>query len=157
MAEMLIRPSARLIKPWYWLSLILILAIAGYTQFNAAARAKRSEWIWLLVVPVLMLLTALIRHAALRATRMTIVGDSLRFETGVFSKLTRNIALSKIQDVRVDQTLGQRILRLGNLSIETAGGASHITILNVERPQELAERILALSEPQRPDGDKSIA
>ena len=71
-----------------------------------------------------------------------ITGDRLRYETGVTSKITRNIQLSKVQDVRVDQRLMQRIWNVGNLSIETAGEASRLTIPNVDHPQSLADEIM---------------
>jgi hypothetical protein len=32
--------------------------------------------------------------------------------------------LAKVQDVRVDQTLGQRLLNIGDLSLESAGGTA---------------------------------
>lgn len=148
MAELLIRPSTKLIKLWYWLSLVLIIAIVLFVRVNEAAQEKHG--IWLLIVPGVLLVITVVRHLGVRFTRMTITGDSLRFETGVFGKSTRNIPVSKIQDVRVDQSMKQRMFGLGNLSIETAGGASHLTILNVDHPQSLAEQILALSRPERP-------
>jgi len=39
----------------------------------------------------------------------------------------------------------QRMFGIGNLSIETAGEASRLTIRNVDRPQEVADEILAAS------------
>jgi len=56
-----------------------------------------------------------------------------------------------VQDVRVDQTLGQRMLNVGDLSLETAGEASRIVIRSIDRPQEAAHHILDLSRGQRPN------
>ena len=53
------------------------------------------------------------------------------------SKTTRNIQISKIQDVRVDQSVSQRIFNVGDLSIETAGESSRLTVHNVDNPQGL--------------------
>jgi uncharacterized membrane protein YdbT with pleckstrin-like domain len=47
-----------------------------------------------------------------------------------------------VQDVRVEQRLSQRIFNVGNLSIETAGEASRLTLLRVDDPHKLAEEIL---------------
>ena len=66
----------------------------------------------------------------------------LRYEVGITSKTTRNIQLYKVQDVRVDQRLVQRLWKVGDLSIETAGGASHEKIRNVDDPQALADNIM---------------
>jgi hypothetical protein len=56
--------------------------------------------------------------------------------------------LAKIQDVRVDQTVGQRILNLGNLTLETAGETGSLTMPNIDSPRQVADRILnATSSP----------
>ncbi len=57
--------------------------------------------------------------------------------------------LSKVQDVRFDQTLGQRIIGTGDLSVETAGETSRIVMASIDRPREVAEHILELSRSQR--------
>jgi uncharacterized membrane protein YdbT with pleckstrin-like domain len=53
--------------------------------------------------------------------------------------------LHKVQDVTVHQTLGQRLLGLGDLTIETAGETSRLTIREISSPREVAERILDLA------------
>ena len=73
---------------------------------------------------------------------MTMVGDKLRYETGMLSKATRTIQLSKVQDVTVRQSLGQRIAGVGDLSIETAGESSRLTFPNIDGPQVIADRII---------------
>jgi uncharacterized membrane protein YdbT with pleckstrin-like domain len=61
------------------------------------------------------------------------------------AKSTRNISLPKVQDARVDQSVMQRMFGIGDLSIETAGEASRLTIRNVDQPQQVADEILAAS------------
>ena len=85
------------------------------------------------------------RHFRNRLTKMTILDDRLRYETGLLSRTTRTILVSRVQDVTVRQRLGQRLFGLGDLSIETAGEASRLTISQVDRPQEIADRINQLS------------
>jgi uncharacterized membrane protein YdbT with pleckstrin-like domain len=80
-------------------------------------------------------------------TKTTISGDRLRFETGMFSKTTRNIQLSKLRDLRVDQNVTQRLFGVGNLSIETSGEASRLTIEDIDGPQAVADENLNRSQP----------
>ncbi len=96
---------------------------------------------WMALPPLLMLWPAL-HGLERRFTRITVAGDRLRYETGILSKSTRTIQLPKVQDVRVDQRLLQRLFDVGNLSIETAGETSSLTIDNVDAPQELADELL---------------
>ena len=46
----------------------------------------------------------------------------------------RNNQLSKIQDVRVDQSLGQRMLSVGDIAIEASGETSRLEMDSIERP-----------------------
>ena len=89
------------------------------------------------------------RHVKRLATKMTVEGERLQYEEGIFSKSTRTIELAKVQDVRVDQTLMQRMLNVGNLSVETAGGSSRIAIPSIDRPHQAANYMLDLAKAQR--------
>ncbi len=107
---------------------------------------NHSVGTWLMIVPLLILVWPAMRALRRKLTRTTITGDRLRYETGVASKSTRTIQLSKVQDVRVDQSLVQRLFNIGNLSIETAGEASRLTVHNVDDPQALADEIMNRSQ-----------
>jgi len=77
---------------------------------------------------------------------MTILDDRLQYETGFFSKTTRTILISRVQDLTVHQRLGQRMFGVGDLSIETAGETSRLTIPGIDRPQEIADHVNQLSQ-----------
>jgi len=123
-----------------------LLAIA----LEFAVWSYTGTFTWLMILPLLLLVWPLLRAAERRFTRVTVAGDRLRYETGFLSKSTRTIQLSKVQDVRVDQGLAQRMFHVGNLSIETAGETSRLTIDNVDAPQELADELL--NRAQHPAG-----
>ena len=133
-----IRPSTKLVRLTYWLAVLLAAAIFAYSYVDSAPLHIR----WLLLVPALFAVWAVVLHLARLFTKLTIAGGRLRYESGVLSKSTRTMELAKVQDVRVDQSLGQRMLNVGNLSIETAGETSRLTIANIDRPNDVAEKIL---------------
>ena len=87
-------------------------------------------------------------------TRMTILDDRLRYETGFLSKTTRTILISRVQDLTVYQRVGQRMFGVGDLSIETAGETSRLTIPEIDRPQEIADYINNLSRSGPPTAEK---
>jgi uncharacterized membrane protein YdbT with pleckstrin-like domain len=58
------------------------------------------------------------------------------------SKTERSIPLHKVQDVTVKQSIFQRIMGLGDISLETAGDASRLTMEEIDDPRVVAERIL---------------
>jgi len=144
---MVIRQSSKLIIVGYILFALVELGVV-FLWFGTDRHPDMPFWVPMLLPEVLLVFLA-IRHVQRLATKMTVDGDRLQYEEGIFSKSTRTLELGKVQDVRVDQTLMQRILNLGNLSVETAGGSSHITMPSIDAPNEAARHVLDLAKIQR--------
>ncbi len=138
-----IRPSMKLVRAGYTaIFCVLFVCVLYYTNW---LMPRVSAWV--LLVPSLLLLWPLKYHLRNRFTQMLVAGDKLRYETGVLGRTKRVIQLSKVQDVRVVQTVTQRLLRLGDLSIETAGETSLLTIRNIDNPDAVTEEILRAAHP----------
>jgi uncharacterized membrane protein YdbT with pleckstrin-like domain len=133
--ELTIQPSAKFLKAAWLLTGVVVMALEAVCLWLGAP-------VLLMLAPPLLLLWPAAHAVGRRFTRTVIAGDRLRYETGLTSKSTRTIQLSKIQDVRVDQSLKQRIFNVGDLSIETAGETSRLTIPMVDNPQSLADEIM---------------
>ena len=138
MADTVIRPTMKLVRFGY----IVIVLLAAAVYFAQRATNVEKPTPWPSVVLLVLLVGPLRRHLQIAFTRMTIEGDRLKYESGMLSKTSRAIQLSRVQDVRVDRTLWQRLLGIGDLSLETAGETSRLTIRDIDRPQEVADRIL---------------
>jgi uncharacterized membrane protein YdbT with pleckstrin-like domain len=145
--DLTIRPTAKFIMVRAIFSLLLFLAveIAWYTQWREDDRLR-----FVPMIAPLVLISPALRALRRQFTKTTISGDRLRYETGAFGKSTRTIQLSKLQDVRVDQNVTQRMFSVGNLSIETAGEASRLTLQDVDNPQSVADEILNRSQHGTP-------
>ena len=143
MSAITIQPTTKFLKAGALLAGIICLALetACVMWWNAAVGTPL-----IMIAPVLIVIWPAVRAMRWRFTKTTISGDRLRYETGITSKTTRNIQLSKLQDVRVDQRLMQRVFNIGDLSIETAGETSRLTIHNVDSPQALADEIMTRAQ-----------
>jgi membrane protein YdbS with pleckstrin-like domain len=148
MHPMKVRQSLKGVKIAYALVAALAAAIVAY-WLGASDPPQVPLWVPLLAPAALLLLTA-IRHMRRRTTSLDVEGERLRYEAGVFSKTSRIMELVKVQDVRFDQSFGQRIINTGDLSLETAGETSRIVMPSIDRPKEVAEHILELSRALRP-------
>ncbi len=146
---MVLRPSLKFVKLSYVLCLLLAVALGVYL---VTAKPPVEHAAYGFILPGILLFFTLIRHIQRRLVKLTIMGDRLRYESGLFSKSTRTIELVKVQDVRVDQTLRQRMVGIGNLSLETAGGTSRIELDGIDAPQAAADHILELARSQRSAG-----
>lgn len=143
MEDTVIRPTMKFIKLGY--ALVLLAIVAAVIGASMLPQEDDKYRPWAMAVPVLLLIWPIRRHIQRQFTKATIAGDKLRYEVGALAKTTRNISLPKVQDVRVDQSVSQRMFGIGNLAIETAGEASRLTIRNIDQPQVVAEQILAAS------------
>ncbi|HEY6392419.1 MAG TPA: PH domain-containing protein [Bryobacteraceae bacterium] len=134
----------KFIRAGYALTLLLILAAAA-VHYLYIVKDHPTMKPWLPIASALLLLWPIKRHIQRQTVKVTIAGDKLRYEVGLFSKSTRIIQLPKVQDVRVVQSIGQRMFGVGDIAIETAGENSRLTVENLDRPQELAEQLTDLS------------
>jgi uncharacterized membrane protein YdbT with pleckstrin-like domain len=145
--DLTIRPTAKFIMLRAILAVLVFLAleIAWYTQWRDNEKLRFVP----IIAPVVLIwpLPGAVRRLF---SKTTISGDRLRYEIGGFSKSTRTLQLSKLQDVRVDQSFTQRIFGVGNLSLETSGEASRLTIEDVDNPHALADDILNRSHGAPP-------
>ena len=141
MQDIVIRPSVKLI--WSAYAAIFLLVVASVVLYSMDVYGAVHWGVALL--PALLLLWPLKRHIQSRFTRLIISGDKLCYETGVLARAKRLIQITKVQDVRVDQTLTQRMLGIGNLSLETAGETSRLVMKNVDSPDRVAEDILRIA------------
>jgi uncharacterized membrane protein YdbT with pleckstrin-like domain len=148
-ADIIIRPTTKFLKAG---SIAAAIVFLGLEIAYLALWAGSFPHHWVMILPPLVLLWPGARWIRRQATRTVVTGDRLRYETGLLSKSTRTIQLSKVQDVRVEQRLTQRVFNVGNLSIETAGEASRLTLVNVDDPHKLADEIMNRSQAGQTSG-----
>jgi uncharacterized membrane protein YdbT with pleckstrin-like domain len=148
MADLLVRPTRKWIRLKYTIVFVFFAVTVG-VYVNLLQDKVEA---WLLILPALLFLWPVAGSLGRRFTSIEITGDKLRYETGMMSKTTRTIQITKVQDVRVDQSFLQRIFGIGNLSIETAGETSRLTMEDIDDPHAVADSILDASRglPQPP-------
>ena len=136
-----VRQSLKAIKAGYLLGVLLEVALAALWAWQAP-----DVTFWAVApIPVVFALFVAMRHIRRLMTKITISKETLHFETGLLSKSTRTVELAKVQDVRVTQTLMQRMFNIGDASLETAGSSSRIFMNSIDRPQDVANHILDMA------------
>ncbi len=114
----------------HWLTvfwpIVVFLVLVGLASFGAALVPdgdRQASW-RLVVVGVALLLTLFLVAVPLlrwRSTHYVITTHRLLYRTGILSRHGRDIGLSRITDVSYRQTLWDRVVHSGTVSIETAG------------------------------------
>jgi membrane protein YdbS with pleckstrin-like domain len=143
MLAMLVRQSLKAVVLGYVLCVLAAAAIAVFWQ--TASVPRDIPWWVPQLVPLLLIAFVAIRHLQRRLTKIVVAADRLRYESGMLSRTTENIELSKVQDVRVTQSLMQRMFNMGDISLETAGSSSRVGMRSIDRPQDTATHILDLA------------
>jgi membrane protein YdbS with pleckstrin-like domain len=124
----------------YGLAIVVILAgIWAYFQYE-------PDWpAWVPAILLIVLVPPVRMHSRRRLVTLRLHDDHLTIETGFFSRTRRTVDMAKIQDVTVSQTLGQRLLGVGNLMLESAGESGRIAIANLDSPRAIADVIIESS------------
>lgn len=136
-----IRPSMKTVWMAYAVAAIFFVA-AIWAYFEYLDDKPR----WLLAIPLILLIPPLRMHLKRRLVSLRFQDDHLTLETGFLSRSRRTVDTAKIQDVTVRQTLGQRMLGVGDLILESAGESGRMAIHNLDRPREIADAIINSSK-----------
>lgn len=142
------RPTLLFVKIGYVAAVLGAIALVALLTFIGSWLLM--PWIGLIGIPLglLLLLIPAFKHIKRNMVRYTVTDSKLEIDEGFISRTTRNIPLSKIQDVTVEATFTQRLLGFGNLIVDNASEeGGKIIIRNIDHPRTKAD--LLLSELRR--------
>jgi uncharacterized membrane protein YdbT with pleckstrin-like domain len=145
MSDIVIRPSMKFVRIGYVCALLVVGAAIFVHYKYLVDQYPNQRYPYLPIASLLILLWPIKRHLQRQTIKLTIAGDKLRYETGLGSRSTRIIQLPKVQDVRVIQSITQRMFNVGDVSIETAGENSRLVVRNLDAPRQLAEQLTDIS------------
>ncbi|MEP6568397.1 MAG: PH domain-containing protein [Acidobacteriota bacterium] len=82
-------------------------------------------------------------HLKRNMVRYTLTDSKIEIDTGLIARTTRNIPLTKIQDVTVSASIPQRLLGFGDLLIDNASEIGGTTVIhNISKPRYYADLLL---------------
>lgn len=96
------------------------------------------------VLAVALLVTAGwvgIRVARRHTTNFVVTTDRLVYRSGIVAKHGKEIPLERVNDISYAQTVFERLLGTGDLSIESAGARSRETFADIPRPSTVQNEI----------------
>src|SRR5258705_7460511 len=132
-----VRPTLIFIKLGYALAVIGAIAVVFLL-----ALIPVSPYISILLALSLLLIPAFY-HLKRNMVRYTLTDSKIEIDTGLVARTTRNIPLSKIQDVTVSASIPQRVLGFGDLLIDNASEVGGRTVLhNISNPGHYADLLV---------------
>ena len=134
------RPTMLFIKVGYGVAVLGAILI---TILLAMVRFIDIPWFISLPVALSLLLIPAYYHLKRNMVRYTLTDSKIEIDYGLIARTTRNILLTKIQDVTVSASISQRILGFGNIVIDNASEIGGKTVLhNINNPRHYADLIL---------------
>lgn len=147
-----IRPSTKVVKVKY-VGAILLAGIGYWLRKQYGAKLPAAAEYAFYGAAALWLAGTIFRHVGLMFTSLASDGEKLIHQEGFLSKSTRSMNISKVQDARVEQSLGERMMGVGTLTLESAGETGRLVMANIDQPQRVADQVLALArQSQRAAG-----
>ena len=128
---------------WWFLSGPVTATLAALAATVAASVLTDNGVVvaGLLVVTVLALLWLLGRYLKWSNTNMVLTTDRLIYRSGVVAKRGIEIPLERVNNVAYNQTVLERLLRAGDLVIESAGESGQQRFTDVARPMAVQNEI----------------
>lgn len=132
-----VRPTMIFIKLGYALAIVGAIALVFLLALiDIPAYISIPLALMVLLIPAYY-------HLKRNMIRYTVTDSTLEIDTGLIAKTTRNIPLSKIQDVTVSASIPQRILGFGDVIVDNASETGGTTVLhNISNPRHYADLLL---------------
>lgn len=132
-----VRPTMIFIKAGYALTVV-----AGIALVFLLASLTVSASISIPLALALLLIPAYY-HIRRNMVRYTVTDSKLQIDTGLVARTTRNIPLSKVQDVTVSASIAQRLLGFGDIIVDNASDVGGSTVMhNINSPRHYADLLL---------------
>ena len=138
----------------HWIALVwpiaqAIVIIVGFGVVWRYTPDNWPEWVYIaeLGLTLLLLLAYPVRRiVAWLTSHFVVTSDRLIHREGWFAKKSMEMPLERINDVRFKQSVFERIVGAGDLTIESAGefGQNHFT--DIRKPEEVQKIIFEQSE-----------
>jgi len=123
-----------LAKPVGALVVVLAATIAGFVV---------NRWAGLALAAVLVVVAgwAGVRVARRQCTNFVVTTDRLVYRSGVVAKHGKEIPLERVNDIAYHQSIFERVIGTGDLSIESAGAQSRETFGDIPHPAAVQNEI----------------
>jgi|SRR5438445_3859684 len=135
----------------HWITLVpgiaLFLLICGLSGAGIGFIDNKYARITIVVVALLLIiwltLTPIIKW---RTTHYVITTHRVLIRRGVLNHVGRDITLARINDVAYEQSIWDRVVRAGSITIESAGEHGQETLVDIPRANQVQQTLNRLIE-----------
>jgi uncharacterized membrane protein YdbT with pleckstrin-like domain len=134
---------------------LLLLVIAGALAALALSAPAWAVWVFVVVLAVAGLRLA-VSYARWTTTNFVVTTTRLVTRRGVFARRGREIPLDALTDIGYEQTLFERMIRCGDIVLESAGREGHEVFPDLPRPAAIQREIYHQLDRLRHRGSPAV-
>ncbi|HUS60932.1 MAG TPA: PH domain-containing protein [Acidimicrobiales bacterium] len=139
------------LKPhWWFMSRPIIAVLLGVTASVILMLNLEGDLSFAALVPlaltVICVIWLVVRFLQWNTTNFVVTTDRLIHRYGVLAKHGREIPLERVNDIAFSQGIFERLLRSGDLVIESGGERGQQSFSNIARPSLVQNQIYAQIE-----------
>jgi uncharacterized membrane protein YdbT with pleckstrin-like domain len=142
-----VRPTMIFVVVRYIVAALIVVAVAA---LMGVLSSMKPQWVngqiaffIILGVGLIALANPVYHHILRKREVYTLTNHKLEMRYGIIAKIVRNIPLRNIQDVTVTASVWQRLLKLGDIEIDSASETGKIVLDDIHNPDHYANLILA--------------
>lgn len=124
-----------LVGPILLTVVVALVALAGWAYLPLGGLQQTGRLAIGGIALLCLLVLVLPRYLRWATTHFVLTTDRLIFRSGVLSKLSKEIPLERVNDVTYSQSLWERLIRAGDLFIESAGERGQSIFEDIPRPE----------------------
>ena len=142
---------------WWFFAGPVVAVLVTLVAAGAIAVLNLPDWLWygvtaLLVINLLWLLARLAKWAT---TQFVVTTDRLIYRSGVLAKKGLEIPLERVNNIHFNQGIFERMLRSGDLMIESGGERGQQSFSDIRKPALVQNEIYRQMEAaQARDADR---
>jgi uncharacterized membrane protein YdbT with pleckstrin-like domain len=137
---------AAMIAPTFWTVVGIAAVVAGAIFLPSAAWANAALVVIGAVALVLFLWLAFWPFVVWRSTHFVFTNERVLLREGVFNRQQRDIPLTRVNDVSSSQSLLDRLLGCGKLTVESAGERGQSVLTNIPKVVQVQKVVYELVE-----------
>ncbi len=138
----------------HWIALALPVAVAAVILAAMSLILAEMPGSWpsvlrwgVVIAAVVLFAWFSLRHIVAWATsHFVVTSDRVVHRSGWFAKQSMEIPLENINDVKFHQSVFERMIRAGDLTLESAGTFGQTTFADVRRPERVQKVIYEMAE-----------
>jgi membrane protein YdbS with pleckstrin-like domain len=126
----------------FWPAVLTVLVLAGCVAV-VVLWGSAPIWVGWVLLGIGLCAVAYFgaRYVVYRTTSFVVTSQRIVYRTGAVRRTGREIPIGRVQDVTYHQTVVERIVRAGSLTVESAGRQGRDPFPDISRPEEVQSLI----------------